>query len=599
MYGTLSGVSGWVGRGVALVCARALRAGAVCAAATALVVVFGSGVERAGAQSHVERPGSGGRGPGGSLPLDGKPGEKGPLVLGLRLGPIPGLTTAWHDAPLEEAMVPVGTVVRLKQPMPRDSRVEWSGAVEVERSATACIAECVMSEAGMYEVRSEVRAPDGRVCVNVCVFHAVEAPAEKVWLEPEVRVWARAHGLNEASTNDETVEAWFGDSIASLRAVEKGRYLTACRTYISLGVDVLPRGFGPLMEWRVDGVAAGIGASSVASFDAAGVYEIEVGPPSGARRVVVETYGVRITSHEEGRDMIPTGRLVRFEAETEPRGYEHLITWLASTKHGTALPVLGSGAEFVTRFDDVFGPHPDGSGLWQWAGVKADSARFGVDMKGCINAFGFDHCPLGAAVITSVPGGLLVNSIGAGGNDGVAVLYGAAGGAAYSDGAYSDFDPIELIDPEFGLVEVTMIGAIGMTPMNFGTGGIATGDGGLVAFADFGSLGCTDVEVQVLDGMAPVAMFTRPAGVVAAIDFGRVVRVGQLQGVIRIELDAQTAIGALGPPDVPVIGDTILLGPGGCFLRDRGGPTAAIECFEIRSGGIGGSKKLTNTQLGL
>ena len=45
----------------------------------------------------------------------------------LWIGPITGLTTAWHEAPLETG-IPVGTTVQLKQDAPANAVVTWVGA---------------------------------------------------------------------------------------------------------------------------------------------------------------------------------------------------------------------------------------------------------------------------------------------------------------------------------------------------------------------------------------------------------------------------------------------------------------------------------------
>ena len=87
-----------------------------------------------------------------------------------------------------------------------------------------------------------------------------------------------------------------------------------------------------------------------------------------------------ITGHVPEGDIVPEGVPVTFTAVTEPPGYEEDITWLATTKYGTGVPILGRGPTFTTQFDNTFGPHPDG-GLWQWLGVKADNAAAGQDQK--------------------------------------------------------------------------------------------------------------------------------------------------------------------------------------------------------------------------
>ena len=191
-------------------------------------------------------------------------------------------------------------------------------------------------------------------------------------------------------------------------------------------VEVDPPGFAPLIEWRYDGQplgappasfslvmdwsSEGMGATATRHFTLIGNHTIEVGPLMNPDQIEIETYSVTITSHISGEDIIPEGEPVVFIAETDPPGYEDEITWLSSTKYGTAVPILGEGPIFIAEFNDTWGPHPDG-GNWQWLGVKGDTATAGQDQKtGCCT----DTQPDGWAFETTLAGCDLMQGIFAG-----------------------------------------------------------------------------------------------------------------------------------------------------------------------------------------
>ena len=80
-----------------------------------------------------------------------------------------------------------------------------------------------------------------------------------------------------------------------------------------------------------------------------GAHVVEVGPILAPSAVEIETYSVTITSHVSGEDTVPEGEPIVFTAETDPPGYETEITWLSSTKYGTAEPILGEGLALGSR----------------------------------------------------------------------------------------------------------------------------------------------------------------------------------------------------------------------------------------------------------
>ncbi len=59
-----------------------------------------------------------------------RPNEPHGLTGALSIGPIEGLTTAWHTAPAETA-IPLGITLQFRQPAPPEATVVWTGAQEV------------------------------------------------------------------------------------------------------------------------------------------------------------------------------------------------------------------------------------------------------------------------------------------------------------------------------------------------------------------------------------------------------------------------------------------------------------------------------------
>ena len=151
---------------------------------------------------------------------------------------------------------------------------------------------------------------------------------------------------------------------------------------------VTPSAFAPLVEWRSNGVAKALGATNELSFSTTGLQRIDVGRPAAAGTVDIVTYETVITSHNvqpiinnPNQEFFPEAVKIGVEAKTIPAGYEHLITWVSSTKYGEATPVTGSGPVFYTVFRGTVGVEPNGQ-LFQWLGVKADNHAMGQDQKG-------------------------------------------------------------------------------------------------------------------------------------------------------------------------------------------------------------------------
>ena len=304
----------------------------------------------------------------------------------LYIDPIPGLTTARHVAPLE-ITVPVGTVLRVRQFTPAGG-VWWTGANEVAVEDSSSVAECPMPTPGQFFVRAVVFRPDGNHWVNTCTVTAVQLPRDTITLRslaPSVELVQ----LREDLTNDETMHYFFGDSIAKVTEIrasrsDAGKASVAPRRYRTsvdravFEVTTDPPGFESLMEVRIADGEPFLAGSKAYSFQDVGLRTVSVGPPGRERTIEVETYKVTITSHVSGEDILPEGEPITFTAVTDPPGFEDEITWLSSTKYGTATPVLGHGPTFTVQFDDTFGPED----AFQWLGVKADNAVFNQDQKG-------------------------------------------------------------------------------------------------------------------------------------------------------------------------------------------------------------------------
>ena len=86
-------------------------------------------------QSHLGGPGAGAPTPQPNIPNPIEP--SGTMASPrMKIGPIPGLTTAWHAAP-EQTGVPLGATVQFKVTgLSPTTPVTWTGAVEVQRGFT-------------------------------------------------------------------------------------------------------------------------------------------------------------------------------------------------------------------------------------------------------------------------------------------------------------------------------------------------------------------------------------------------------------------------------------------------------------------------------
>lgn len=302
----------------------------------------------------------------------------------LLLGPVAGLTTRWHSSP-DEIVVPVGSQVQIRVLASEHAVVTWNGGVNVrtrirERGnrILQSTVDCPVVDTEKQSLEVTVQYGDGAVWTASCTIRGINIDLEDV--EFDVQSVDRVFELPLNPTNEETMDRFFGSSIAQLNEVAPGSFLTSVDRPVQFHAKIDPEELAGMVEWRhADGMTV-LGSSMVRTYSTVGSYSIDVGPPSSSIPLAVETYRTRITSHTSGGDKIPDGEAILFEAETIPPGYEHLITWLSSTKNGTGLPVLGSGPTFSVQFDDTWRENDEGQ-LSQWLGVRGDNVVFNQDTK--------------------------------------------------------------------------------------------------------------------------------------------------------------------------------------------------------------------------
>ncbi len=315
----------------------------------------------------------------------------------LEIGPVDGLTTTWHAAPKRTA-VPLGTTVTFRQTSPSSAIVEWSGANPVRHGT---LAEREFDSVGPASVRARVTGADGRLIgEHMMLVDVVDFPAEAISISP-IRVGVTPHGISAASSNQETMDVYFGKSIASLYAEGAGRYVTSINRPVYFSTAVDPPEFAPLIEWRVDDMPTAIGGETELSFDLVGDRLISTGTEVGFDAVLLRTYTVQITPSQQLIGGFPEGVPVTMTATTTPPGYEPGISWIASTKFGTADTVVGTGAEFTVQFDHIYGLPEDGPEMW--TGVKADNAVLGGDPIPTLFPNFPTFCPSAITVCPSTP----------------------------------------------------------------------------------------------------------------------------------------------------------------------------------------------------
>ena len=319
-----------------------------------------------------------------SLPVEG---DEGAALFEWAIGPIEGITTAWHPAP-SEITVPVGATFRLKCGGSRLAEIQWSNAQEVSRGDRGSIAECHIDTPGRHEisVTMEPNVASGRdkrdrtqttSSVHSCIVNGIDAGVDQVGvvaLEPRVAPFL----LTESSSNYETMKAVlggdeYGQGVSQLRHVGPNHYRTAVNRNVGLGATLTDPRFASVIETRITGERPTLG-SELVYLQKPGRYTVSVGPPGKAKSILLETYKVTITgiTNSGGGSSVLDGEPATFVAKTDPPGYEDEITWVSSTKYGEAHPVVGHGAQFTVEFKNT-------SRNDSWLGVRADNAALNLD----------------------------------------------------------------------------------------------------------------------------------------------------------------------------------------------------------------------------
>ena len=158
------------------------------------------------------------------------------------IGPIEGLTTAWHAAP-PVTSIPLGTIPQLFQPAPLDATVIWTGADEVARDAGGSTAVCPLLEPGAQVVHVQVVAETGEVIFGQTIFNVVDIPVDEITASL-TEVWVDPVEIDESLPQDElnqlTYQYFVGPSIAGLRDLGLGQYRTSVLRFVHMSVDVDP-----------------------------------------------------------------------------------------------------------------------------------------------------------------------------------------------------------------------------------------------------------------------------------------------------------------------------------------------------------------------
>lgn len=290
----------------------------------------------------------------------------------LELGPLAGWTSIWHSAPVETA-VPVGADLTFRVRVPRPLRVEWTGAREIERGRAGSLAQVVLDTPGLHRVTVGYEDRKRGWVEEGITLEAVALSATGIELRP-ISVFAEPMELDEENTNASTMRYFFSpNSIADLTHVGSDHYRTSVNRWLTYEVEVHPRSFAPLVEWRLNGEPQRhLGSTIHMAVYPARAHTVSAGPLDVEQAVQLDTYRVKIL---EPADEIRDGVPMTLEAVTVPPGHEDEITWLASTKYGSCQPLTGQGPSFTVRFDNTSGSEG------RWLGVRADNGTVSEDTK--------------------------------------------------------------------------------------------------------------------------------------------------------------------------------------------------------------------------
>ena len=279
-------------------------------------------------------------------PAATRPADPGAWNDQLEIGPVPGLTTIWHQAPLASAL-PLGALVQFRMRTPVGVAVTWAGAQQVEAGLNRSVAEHRFDSVGLHAVSASYFDAQGQQIERRSVFEvidtAVRVTAVELAVDPVI--------VDASDPNASTMSYYFRDeSIAALRELAAGHYRTSIDRWLRLTAAVEPAAFAPLVEWRVNGaVQRHLGAEVGLRALQPGAYELSAGASSGSASARLDTYQVKVIGPLASAE-IEDGSPATFRAETVPPGLEDEVSWLASTKFGDCYPMLGQGREFTVTF---------------------------------------------------------------------------------------------------------------------------------------------------------------------------------------------------------------------------------------------------------
>lgn len=306
-------------------------------------------------------------------------------VPGLFLGPIAGVTTAWHPAPIAFVLPRDLKTVAFKCSASPDNIVTWYGAKESARDPSASYAVATVPATGVH-ARVEVtvvRQPAGgegkkkpaenALTTLSCGFTVSDVPASDIRVN---RIDVKTgDAVGEDIGTSERMQLLLDDgSVAHVTRISAEHYRTAVGTVVHAGAVPSREEFAALMEWRVNGVAKLLGSNGDIILPLKpGAATLSVGPPASARVVTIDGFETAITV--EGGRIIP-GRPTTFRAKTNPPGFENEVVWMSATLWGDASPAFGTGETFRATFHQPWPTTADGIVCM---GVRADNASFVVE----------------------------------------------------------------------------------------------------------------------------------------------------------------------------------------------------------------------------
>ena len=265
----------------------------------------------------------------------------------------------------------LGATVLFRVRVPRTYPVTWTGARAIEHGQAGAIAEHHFDTEGPHVVAVVVEGAPGTRIEETAEFEVVRlrptTPAPAGVLVSAIHVSADTVTIDPVDPNASSLEYFSrASSVAALRRLADDHYQTSINRRLRLQADIVPAAFAPLVEWRLDGrPQRDLGPVVDLEIYTADQHLLSAGPVADETQVRIDTYLVRITSHEPVAEILE-GTPVTFTAVTEPPGYEEDVTWLAATRYGTADPWMGAGPEFTVVFEGTDGP--EGRRL----GVRAD-----------------------------------------------------------------------------------------------------------------------------------------------------------------------------------------------------------------------------------